>query len=104
VWGNLVMADLQTGVFEQSARFTPAPLWAASGEPVSEGVTGRWSVVDLRDVQAPYPQLHDLADEAFNALRERVLGEAGWDALASLENAFVPLTSDLDPGFSEDWL
>jgi len=103
-WANLVMDDPQTGVYEQAAKFTPAPLWAASGEPISEGVTGRWPIVELKDVQAPYPQLSDLADEAFNALRERVLGEAGWDALASLENAFVPLTSNLDPGFSEDWL
>jgi len=61
-------------------------------------------VVDLEGVQAPYPQLHDLADEAFIALRERVIQEAGWDALASLENAFVPLTTSLDPGYEEDWL
>jgi TolB protein len=60
--------------------------------------------VDLEGVQAPYPQLHDLADEAFNALRERIQREVGWDALASLENAFVPITSSLDPGFGEDWL
>ncbi len=30
--------------------------------------------------------------------------DAGWDALASLENAFVPLTTALDPGLGEDWL
>jgi TolB protein len=105
VWANLVMAEPSSvKTFEQAAQFTPAPLWAASGSPVGEGVTSRWSVVDLSDVQAPYPQLSDLADEAFNALRQRVLTAAGWDALASLENAFVPLTSDLDPGFGEDWL
>jgi TolB protein len=60
--------------------------------------------VDLKGVQAPYPQLHDQANEAFEALRERVRDEVGWDALASLENAFVPITTSLDPGFSEDWL
>ena len=74
------------------------------GEPVSEGASNRWSLVDLEGVQAPYPQMHDLADEAFNALRERVQQEAGWDALAGLENAFVPITTSLDPGFGEDWL
>jgi len=103
-WANLVMSDPTTGVYEQAVQFTPAPLWAANGIPVVEGVTGRWSLVDLKDVQAPYPQLHDLVDEAFDALRERVQREVGWDALASLENAFVPITSDLDPGFGEDWL
>lgn len=104
IWANLVMPDQLPGRFQQAAQFTPAPLWASNGEPVSEGVIGRWSLVDLQGVQAPYPQMHDLADEAFDALRERVQQEAGWDALASLENAFVPITTVLDPGFSEDWL
>jgi TolB protein len=58
----------------------------------------------LTDVQAPYPQLHDLADESFVALRQRVIDEVGWDVLASLSNAFVPLTTSLDPGLGEDWL
>ncbi|MBK9923740.1 MAG: TolB family protein [Anaerolineales bacterium] len=105
VWANLVMAEPSSvKIFEQAAQFTPAPLWAMNGLPVGEGIARRWAVVDLNDVQAPYPQLSDLADEAFNALRQRILTAAGWDALASLENAFVPLTSDLDPGFGEDWL
>ena len=64
----------------------------------------RWYVVPIADVQAPYPQLHDLVDESFNALRNRVIIETGWDALASLENAFIPLTTSLDPGLEEDWL
>lgn len=103
-WANLVMPAALPKDFAQAAQFTPAPLWAASGAPVVEAGTGRWSLVDLDNVQAPYPQLHDLVDEAFNALRTRVIEEVGWDALASLENAFVPITSDLDPGFGEDWL
>jgi TolB protein len=61
-------------------------------------------VVPIADVQAPYPQLHDLVDESFNALRNRAILETGWDALASLENAFIPLTTSLDPGLEEDWL
>jgi len=104
IWANLVMDNPMPELFDQAAQFTPAPLWAANGEPVSEGVGNRWALVELSNVQAPYPQLHDLVDEAFNALRERIQWETGWDALASLENAFVPLTSDLDPGFGNDWL
>lgn len=104
IWANLVTTNPMPEVFEQPAQFTPAPLWAANGEPVIEGGTGRWALVDLDNVQAPHPKLHDLADEAFNAMRERIQWETGWDALASLENAFVPITSDLDPGFGEDWL
>lgn len=104
VWANLIMSDPLAQDFQQAAQLTPAPLWAPNGEPISSGASARWSLVNLEGVQAPYPQLHDLADEAFVALRKRVTREAGWDALASLENAFVPLTTSLDPGFEEDWL
>ncbi|MGE5642486.1 MAG: TolB family protein [Byssovorax cruenta] len=104
MWANLIVPDSFAEQYQQAADLTPAPLWAPNGEPVSDGVSGRWSLVNLEGVQAPYPQLHDLADEAFKALRERVTQEVGWDALASLENAFVPITASLDPGFSEDWL
>ena len=104
IWANLIMSDSLPGEFEQAAEFTPAPLWAANSEPLVEGVIGRWSLVNLENIQAPYPQLHDLADEAFNALRTRIIEELGWDALSSLENAFVPITSQLDPGFGNDWL
>ena len=104
IWANLIMSDPLPREFNTAANFTPAPLWAANGQPMLEGVTGRWELVELQNVQAPYPSLHDLADESFNALRTRVIEKAGWDALASLENAFVPLTAGLDPGFGDDWL
>jgi TolB protein len=103
-WANVILPNEIPSTFQQAAQLTPAPLWAPIGDPVSEGETGRYSLVELHDVQAPYPQLHDRVDEAFTALRERVLLEAGWDALGSLENAFVPITTSLDPGFEEDWL
>jgi TolB protein len=103
-WANLVMPDEIPDGFQQSAALTPAPLWAPNGEPIEEGVSNRWSLVELDGVGAPYPQMHDLVDEAFAALRERVQLEVGWDALSSLENAFVPITTSLDPGFGEDWL
>lgn len=104
LWANLVVPDQLPGGFQQAADLTPAPLWAPQAKPVSEGTSDRWSLVDLKGVQASYPQLQDLVDESFDALRERVQQEVGWDALASLENAFVPITTSLDPGFGEDWL
>ncbi len=58
----------------------------------------------LTGVQAPYPQLNEFAYNSFQALRAQVAMETGWDALASLENAYVPLTTPLDPGLGEDWL
>jgi TolB protein len=103
-WAKLDVSNSLSQTFQQAANLTPAPLWAAMGEPVSEGASSKWSLVNLDGVQAPYPQMHDLADEAFTSLRQRVQEQAGWDALASLENAFVPITSLLDPGYAEDWL
>lgn len=103
-WSKLDVSESLSKTFQQTASFTPAPLWAAMGEPVSEGTFSRWSLVDLDKVDAPYPKLHDLADEAFTAMRQRVQEQVGWDALSSLENAFVPITSLLDPGYAEDWL
>jgi TolB protein len=104
LWANLMMPASLPNDFQKAAELTPAPLWAPIADPVSEGSSGRWSLVNVEGVQAPYPQLHDLANEAFDALRQRVQLEVGWDALASLENAFVPITTSLDPGFNEDWL
>lgn len=103
-WADLVLPAEMPNGFQRAAQLTPAPLWAPNGEPVAEGASNRWSIVELDGVQAPYPELHDLANEAFDALRERVRIDVGWDALASLENAFVPITTSLDPGFGEDWL
>ncbi len=66
---------------------------------------GRLSLVDLPDFRAPGFQLSDAADEAFNALRQHVAQEAGWDFLGSLANAFVGLNDPLPPGFAySDWL
>ena len=104
LWADLILPESLPKDFQAAAQLTPAPLWAPIGEPVGEGSPGRWSLVDLEGVQAPYPQLHDLTNEAFDALRQRVQLEVGWDALASLENAFVPITTSLDPGFNQDWL
>ena len=104
VWADLQMSNSLPEDFQQAARITPAAGWAAHAAPIEEGPEDRWTVVDLKNVQAPYPQLQDQVDEAFVALRKRVTEEAGWDALASLESAFVPLTTSLDPGFETDWL
>ena len=37
-------------------------------------------------------------------VRQAVAAEIGWDFLATLENAYVPLTTALNPGDEEDWL
>jgi TolB protein len=89
---------------EKAAAQTPSALYNITF-PNRTGVpSGRASLTDLKDVQAPYPQLHDAAADSFIALRQRVASVVGWDALASLGNAYVPLTTPLDPGLGDDWL
>ncbi len=62
------------------------------------------NMVHLSGIQAPFPELHDSTDDAFQALRSGISSAAGWDFLGTLENAFVPLTAPLPPGLGEDWL
>jgi TolB protein len=103
-WGFSDLPNQLPASLAQAAGATPTPSWAPAVTPGPGVPNQRWYVVEIEDVQAPYPLLHELVDESFNALRQRVIQETGWDALASLENAFVPLTASLEPGFEEDWL
>ncbi len=82
----------------------PTPLWDVEALAGARTPGVRWGLAELEDIEAPYPQLHDQVDEAFAALRQTVARQAGWDALATLENAYVPLTIPLPPGYEQDWL
>jgi len=91
-------------VFYNQGVLTPTALWQRQVQ-ILEGNPGqRASVIKIQDLDAPHPFLHDAANESFEALRQRIITDSGWDALASLENAYVPLTSALDPGKGLDWL
>ncbi len=82
---------------------TPGALWSPefdNGHPPPN----RQQIITLDGIDAPHPEMHDLVDEAFFALREELADQVGWDLLSSLENAFVPLTTYLSPGMKEDWL
>jgi TolB protein len=103
-WGFADLPDPIPDTIKKAAAITPPGLWAPAITPVGDIPGNRWYLVPIANVQAPYPQLHDLVDEAFNALRARAIVETGWDPLASLEDAFVPLTTSLEPGMEEDWL
>jgi TolB protein len=86
------------------AQVTPTPLWQPELTTEPKVPNGRRNVVSLEDVQAPFPQLHDMVDESFIVLRNRLADKVGWDVLSSLENGYVPLTSALAPGMLSDWL
>lgn len=82
---------------------TAAPLW----QPILTQTivpVERAGISPIEDVTAPQSMLHDAVDESFNLLRAQIGEEAGWDTLASLENAYVALTTPNSPSIQEDWL
>lgn len=103
-WGNISLSSSIQGVYQQAAQITATLPFQPSLASLPEDNGGRYLVVPLDGVTAPSPYLHDLVDESFQALRTQISSEVGWDFLASLENAYVPLTSPLDPGMGNDWL
>ncbi len=88
----------------QAQRVTPTPLWQPTLTPFTVGPSDRQGIVSLKDVSAPNPYLSDEVDESFQALRQHIADEIGWDFLANLENAFIPLEGPLPPGLNDDWL
>lgn len=103
-WGNATIPQPPPASLLIAAQATPGPLWLLKVTPNTDLPVGRQHLVSLSDVEAPDPRLHDFADDSFASLRAYVAQATGWDFLASLENAFVPLTSPLLPGLGNDWL
>ncbi|MGE5224989.1 MAG: TolB family protein [Omnitrophica WOR_2 bacterium] len=104
LWTKAKLAYPFIKVFSESARMTPAPLWMPVLTPEANLPAGRRQLAPLKDVQVPHALLNDMVDESFQALRTEVAARIGWDFLATLENAYVPLTASLDPGLGADWL
>ena len=103
-WGNRSLTLNLPAIFQQAAQASPTPLYlSVVTSPVNQN-GGRYQLSPISGVEAPHPYLHDLTDESFESLRARIANEAGWDYLATLENAYVPLTAPLDPGMGNDWL
>jgi TolB protein len=103
-WSPTSLPQTLPLVLDATRRLTPTPAWGPALTPLSDIPNGRQRLVELTDVEAPYPMLQDLADESFNALRQALSNQVGWDFLSSLENAFIPLTTPLFPGMKDDWL
>jgi len=103
-WGTAYFPEKLPEWIAEAAAETPVPLWQPVENRPSDILVMLEALAELTDLSAPYPYMHDRVDESVNALRKRGAGDAGWDFLATLENAFVPLTAPLAPGMGEDWL
>ena len=103
-WGRLALPDPLPEALASQAGLTPTPLWQPVLANAVDLPPGRVQVVTLEGVQAQLPILQDRVDEGFYTLKARIAEWAGWDFLASLEQAYIPLTAPLNPGLMEDWL
>jgi TolB protein len=89
---------------EQSQKASITPLWEPIANPGAGAEDGLENLIQLRNLEAPYPQFIKDTAENFTDLRGAVIDSAGWDFLATLENAFVPLGNPLPPGVNLTWL
>ena len=61
-------------------------------------------LVQINNLDTTFPYLHPDAADSFRTLRKRVENLMGWDFLATLENAYQPLSGPTDPRYNLDWL
>lgn len=110
--GYLKGIDWQSGTFPalllpllaQNANHAAADLWQTNLTRFPIQPAGRFAIVPAGDIAVPFPFLHDAVNESFDALRQDIASRAGWDFLANLENAFIPITQPSEPGMEENWL
>lgn len=79
-------------------------LYSVQLELAPQSLVNRYGLVNLSDVNVPYPYLHDAVDESFAALRQEAARQSGWDVLGNLENAYLPITEPPHPGSVDEWL
>jgi TolB protein len=103
-WSQAGLSAQMLQSFALVSDTTSTPVWQPGLTPLADVPAGRQRLVEIPDVQAPNALLQDMVDESFNGLRRTAARLAGWDLLTNLQNAFVPLTSPLEPGMLEDWL
>ncbi|HZW03068.1 MAG TPA: hypothetical protein VFF68_04010, partial [Anaerolineaceae bacterium] len=103
-WGDADVLDRVARRWDLGMQYQPANLMQPRLTLSPLAPAGRSGVVPIDDVTAPYPYLHDAADENYLALRAAVGDAAGWDVLANLEQAYLPLTEPAAPGITEEWL
>lgn len=100
------LAWMSSALPPEVATWVPSPAQPV-GSSLSRATSsdGRVSLVPLAGVQPPTAMLSDLVDEPFTAMRQRVATKAGWDVMATLENAFVGINAPMPPGYAfNDWL
>ena len=101
-WSPIPLPETLPGTMGQAAQVADAPLWTEIiSATASPGGDPPYAFAPLPGVTAPDPRLSDRVDEAFTGLRRAIALAAGWDLLATLDNALVML--DAPPPPSQDY-
>lgn len=102
-WSYTTLPGSLQGSIKEAAAATSGPPWT---EKITNPTNADppYSLITIPDLRAPVPAYSDRVDEAFAALRLRVITEAGWDFLQLLDNAAIRIDTQLDPGLPyESW-
>ncbi len=106
-WSPLALPEKLPQSIVQAGAVAEAPLWAERLTGARQGASDPpYSfVVITPTVTAPDARLSDRVDEAFSGLRRTTAQATGWDFLATLDNALVPLRAPPPPSMQADtWL
>lgn len=103
-WTLRPLVTTAQGSVAAAQGYVDPPLWQEQIREISDDPEVPYAFVEISGVQAPYPFLNDRVDEAFEALRLRVIVEAGWDFMGTLDNLTIPLNIPQAPGEAlESW-
>jgi TolB protein len=103
-WGSLALPAQLPGKLLAAAQTEPNADWLDALDASYQTSSNSRETVALNDVFAPNSQLSETVVEPYAALRARAAQLLGWDALSSLEDAFVALGEPLPPSRQQDWL
>jgi TolB protein len=103
-WGPDSLPETLPADIQTAAQVDAGAGWQLQLTPDAGTLYGRQNVIEIPDLNAPYPAFSPMAVEPFYALKDRTAAELGWDLLSDLENAFIPISTALPPGHSQDWL
>lgn len=85
---------------DDAGEVSPTPLWQYPANLADQ----KTDLIQVRNLEAPYPQFIQAAQSSFSSLRQKTREEAGWDFLSTLEYAFLPLAEKLALGTNLNWL
>ena len=96
-WVNNISLNISQ---EAAQAPVPTPLWESS----TFSGDGHQDLIELRNLDVPLPVFIEEAASTFSPLQQISRDLAGWNFLATLESAYLPLNESLEPNINLDWL